>query len=133
MKGLLALLVVMGTQVFAAEKFSPQVSPDTGRPMLSLRFNRADGTVDVHSGGQWKRARHFEQSMRTNSVEVTNESPDASWWTNFWYGDYYDYGSYYPSNYYYYTPNYSVWYGGYSYNPYNSYDQGSYSYFTYYW
>jgi hypothetical protein len=133
MKGLLtALLLFAGVQTFAAERFTPQISPDTGGPKVSLRFNRANGTVDVHTGGRWVPARHFAEGMNVNSVEL-RESPDSNWLFNFWYGDWYGYGSYYPSNYYYYTPSYSLWYGGYSYSPYNWYDRGYYSYYTYYW
>ncbi len=130
MRGLLALMVFMGTQAFAAEKFSPQISPDSGRPAISLRYNNTDGTVEVHTGGQWKRARYYNENMRTNSVEAV--SPDSSWLSNFFYGNSYDYGYTYPNNYYYYSPSYSLWYGGYSYAPTQNYRRNNYSYYSYY-
>lgn len=131
MKGLLALMVFMGTQAFAAEKFSPQISPDSGRPALSLRVDQSTGAVYVHTNGQWKRARHFEESMAANNSVEATVSPDSSWLSNFFYGSYYNYGYNYPNNYYYYTPSSSLWYGGYSYAPYNNYSQNNYWYRSY--
>lgn len=129
---LVAALFLTGASSFASVKYSPEIGPDSSRPKVALRFNRADGSVQVHTGGQWKNAQFFDKRMHDNKVEL-RDNPDSSWLFNFWYGDWYDYGYYYPRNYYYYTPTYGLWWGGNYYNANNWYDRGNYSYYSYYW